>query len=102
MTDKPLTRREIEAAHPGVFWGHLPSPTQYALWRDWIAWDEGSGDDGWILGWCPLHDKEKETMGSGEFNFNSGAMRCHGDPRCFPRRALSLTNLALRMRTDGE
>lgn len=85
---------EIAARHRNVPKAHLPTPTRYAQFADWVLWDDGAQDDGSLLGHCPIHDAGRSKPGSAEFVFAKGVMRCQGDPSCHPgKRAMSLQNV---------
>lgn len=55
--------------------------------------------DGWWMGWCPLHDKErKPDAATALFNFGHGVMRCEGEPSCTaPKKSMSLQNVLTAM-----
>jgi hypothetical protein len=86
----------IAAMYPHIPGWALPSPRRHAQWVEWVLWADGCDDDGNLLGWCPLHDPQREREGSAEFNFLKGVMRCQGDPRCHDRRAVSLDTVIAR------
>lgn len=71
----------------------------------WVVWEDGRDEqDNWI-GWCPLHDPNKEREASAEFNFKKGVMRCangaEGD--CHKgKRCMSLSNVFAAMRSAGD
>ena len=93
---------DIAEAHPNILPRWLPSPPVYDIWKDWVCWSLGAGDSGDMLGFCPLHDADRQSEGSAEFNFLKGIMRCQGDPSCIaPKRAMSLANVVLRMRSQN-
>lgn len=63
------------------------------IWSLWLA--EGLKPmNGWDVGYCPLHDRDKLEPGSGEYNFNNGTFRCTRSPRCHNRAGMSLSQLA--------
>lgn len=87
-----------------------PSEHQKKLWWDHIAMrDEpvmlDSGAFVW-MGWCPLCDAaHREDHITARFDFRRGLMYCeNGDDgrACFKRRSISLSNLLVRMATDGQ
>lgn len=91
-------RKEIAGRHPNVLPRWLPAPYAYAHWAEYIMWDDGCDDVGNFLGFCPMHDADKKTEGSAEFNFHKGIIRCQGDPCCHaPKRAMSLVNVLARL-----
>jgi hypothetical protein len=63
------------------------------IWHLWIDADLGSAE-GWWVGWCPLHDRDRHEAGSGEFNFSNGTFRCMAEPRCHNKRGMSVSQLA--------
>lgn len=90
----------IAASLPHVMPGWLPSPTQHRRWKDWVLWSDGCDDSGNFLGHCPMHDPDKITEASAEFNFMKNILRCQGDPTCHNgKRAMSLSNVRL---PDGD
>lgn len=89
----------IAALYPHIPGWALPSPARHAAWVDWVCWVDGADDDGNLLGFCPLHDAQREREGSAEFNFLKGVIRCQGYPCCHPKRACSLDTVRLSM--DG-
>jgi hypothetical protein len=96
-------KREVQALYPHIqpFW--LPSPAIHRRFEPWVLWTDGADDTGNLLGWCPIHDKDKQMDGSAEFNFFKNIMRCQGDPPChIGKRSMSLTNVINAMINDGE
>lgn len=70
--------------------------SQHAMdrWSGWASLDDGCDDQGNYIGWCPLHDPNQQELGSAQYNFIKGVMRCTNDPRCTgTKRAVSLTSL---------
>lgn len=78
-----------------------PTPNQFDLWGKYVPMEGREPDEqGDWLGWCPLHDPQgrKNRKFSAIFNFHRGSMRCLADKPCHePKRAISLTNLAIKM-----
>jgi hypothetical protein len=75
-----------------------PSTSQRDLWWRFVIESDGADPDGWWLGHCPLHDKRGAGVEpTAQFNFQHGALRCMGDPRCHPRRSMSLNNVLAEM-----
>jgi hypothetical protein len=77
----------------------MPSQSQKGLWWHLVMPDDGVDQDGYWLGWCPIHDSEKdEDTATAQFNFRKGVMRCLGEPSCHPdKRVMSLMNVALKI-----
>lgn len=91
-------REEVAALYPHVPACWLPTPPRHAQFGAWVLWLDGCDDAGNFLGWCPMHDKDKETEGSAEFNFHKNIIRCQGDPSCHAgKRAMSLDTVQARM-----
>jgi hypothetical protein len=90
----------IATMYPHVLPGWLPSPPQHRRFEPWVLWDDGASDTGDFLGFCPMHDPDKTTEASAEFNFMKNIMRCQGDPPCHEgKRAMSLSNVTV---PDGD
>lgn len=77
----------------------MPSKSQRGLWWDMVMETDGVDQDGYWLGWCPVHDKVRDPeVASAQFNFRKGVIRCLGDPCCHEgQRVMSLTNLTVRI-----
>lgn len=77
----------------------MPSQSQRGLWWGLVMPLDGVDQDGYWLGWCPLHDHEKdEDVATAQFNFRKGVMRCLAEPPCHPgKRVMSLMNVAIRI-----
>lgn len=78
---------------------HLPSAYQEGLWGSSIIAEDGTDQNGYWHGWCPIHDEVKDAgKPTAMFNFESGVMVCNGEPSCHEgKRAISLTNVLTRM-----
>jgi hypothetical protein len=77
----------------------LPSKAQRAQWWGLVMEADGVDQDGYWLGFCPIHDKVRDPeLASAQFNFRKGVMRCLGEPSCHgEKRSMSLTNVAIKM-----
>lgn len=68
----------------------MPHQRRLDNWRDWVVWEDGCDEDGNWIGYCRLHDVNKEHEASAEYNFVKNVMRC-GSGNCHPgKRAMSL------------
>ena len=80
--------------------GFAPTPHQEKTWKSFVDLTGAPTEDGWWMGWCPLHDKGPHEPGdtpSAHFHFWKGIMRCLADDPCTaPRRTMSLHNVAVR------
>ncbi len=96
-------RARIRALHPNIEPQWLPHPSRYAQFTALVLWEDGCDEAGNFLGFCPLHDKERDVEApSAEYNFHKGVMRCQGDPSCHDgKRAMSLNNVVARMSDGG-
>lgn len=78
---------------------YMPSKAQRELWWSLVMESDGVDQDGYWLGFCPIHDSVKDTeLATAQFNFRKGVMRCLGEPSCHDgQRSMSLTNVAMKM-----
>lgn len=84
---------------------YMPSQSQRDMWWELVMEADGVDQDGYWLGWCPVHDEKQDPdLASAQFNFRKGVMRCLGEPSCHQgKRVMSLTNLTvLMMRNHGQ
>jgi hypothetical protein len=89
---------EIDIAE-GCAWA-VPHAKRFDAWKNWVVWDDGCDEDGNWIGFCRLHDTEREHEGSAEYNFIKNVMRCSGS--CHPgKRAVSLDNVLTRSNASG-
>lgn len=78
---------------------HYPTKRQAEVWLKYIITESGTDEQGWWLGWCPLHDKERTpATATARYHFPLGSYRCLADSPCHaPKKAMSLQNLLEQM-----
>lgn len=83
---------------------YMPTPTQREMWWGLVMEADGVDQDGYWLGWCPVHDSVRDVeLASAQFNFRKGVMRCLREPPCHEgKRVISLTNLTIMIMKGGE
>jgi hypothetical protein len=79
---------------------YFPNEYQSNLWSQQVIVADGTDEEGYWHGWCPLHDNENDPeVPSALINFQKGVLKCLGEPCCHEGRAISLQNVLVRMYT---
>lgn len=96
----------FQKAFPDVPEAHLPG-RHFAEFCEPLVLgpskEQVNGDDGWWMGWCPLHDNDrKRGKPTAMYHFRLGSYKCLLDIPCHaPKRGMSIINLRKRVSEQG-